>query len=107
VYQLTGSESRWQEELKALRPLPAVPFKCVRYSEAKVNKYSMVQFETNRYSVPVKYIGERVTIRASVDQIEILLDHEQIAVHPRKYGRYQESLVLDHYLELLLMKSEH
>jgi hypothetical protein len=47
----------------------------------------MVQFETNRYSVPVKYIGERVTIRASVDQIEILLGHEQIAVHPRKYGR--------------------
>jgi hypothetical protein len=59
-------------------------------------------FETNRYSVPVKYIGERVTIRASVDQIEILLDHEQIAVHPRKYGQYQKSLVLDHYLELLL-----
>jgi len=102
---LLDQNPRWQEELKALRPLPAVPFKCVRYSEAKVNKYSMVQFETNRYSVPVKYIGERVTIRASVDQIEILLDHEQIAVHPRKYGRYQESLVLDHYLELLLMKS--
>jgi hypothetical protein len=65
----------------------------------------MVQYETNRYSVPVKYIGERVIIRASVEQIEILLGHDQIAVHPRKYGRYQESLVLDHYLELLLMKS--
>jgi transposase len=96
---------RWEAEMKSLKPLPAVPFKCVRYAEAKVNTYSMIQFETNRYSVPVKYIGERVLIRATVDQIEILLDHNLITVHQRIYERHKESLVLDHYLELLLMKS--
>lgn len=96
---------RWEEETKALRPLPAAPFKCVRYAEAKVNTYSMIQFETNRYSVPVKYVGERVTIRATVDQVEILAGQSLIAVHERIHGRHKEKLVLDHYLELLLMKS--
>lgn len=102
---LLEKNPRWEAELKALRPLPAVPFKCMRYLEAKINTYSMVQFETNRYSVPVKYIGEKVLIRATVGQVEILLDQNVLAVHQRIYGRNRESLILDHYLELLLMKS--
>jgi len=102
---LLARNPRWEAEIKALRPLPDAPFKCVRYAEAKVNTYSMVQFETNRYSVPVKYVGERVTIRATVDQVEILADQNLIAVHERIHGRHKEKLVLDHYLELLLMKS--
>lgn len=40
-----------------------------------------------------------------MDEIEILLNHSVITVHPRIYGRHQEILILDHYLELLLMKS--
>lgn len=103
--ELLDKNPRWEAELKALRPLPAEPFRCVRYAEAKVNTYSMVQFETNRYSVPVRHVGEKVLIRAAVTEIEILLNHDRIAVHPRMYGRHQEILVLDHYLELLLMKS--
>lgn len=102
---LLKDNPKWEAETKALRPLPASPFKCVRYTEAKVNTYSMVQFETNRYSVPVKYVGEKVLIRASVDTVEILHNHNLIATHSRVYGRHQERLVLDHYLELLLMKS--
>lgn len=95
---------RWEAEKQALRPLPASPFRCVRYAEARVNTYSMVQFDNNRYSVPVRYVGEKVMVRASVDEVEILLKHELICRHKRIYARRQESLVLDHYLDLLLMK---
>lgn len=102
---LLTKNRQWEGETKALRPLPAVPFKCIRYSEAKVNTYSMVQFETNRYSVPVKHVGEKVLVRATVEQVEIVLDQNVVAVHQRIYGRNRESLILDHYLELLLMKS--
>ena len=80
---LLKDNPKWEAETKALRPLPASPFKCVRYTEAKVNTYSMVQFETNRYSVPVKYVGEKVLIRASVDTVEILHNHNLIATHSR------------------------
>lgn len=95
----------WEAEQKELRPLPQLPFPCYRYIEAKVNTYSIVQFETNRYSVPIKFAGKRVTVRVSVDTIEVLLDGEVIATHPRLYGRKQNHLCLDHYLELLLYKS--
>ncbi len=37
----------------------------------------MIQFETNRYWVPVKYIGEKTTIRATIDKIEILFNYSE------------------------------
>jgi len=49
--------------------------------------------------------GERVTVKASVDEIDIIMRNEVIAHHPRIHGRNQESIILDHYLELLLQKS--
>ncbi|HRU42716.1 MAG TPA: IS21 family transposase, partial [Candidatus Diapherotrites archaeon] len=69
------------------------------------NRYSMVQFETNRYSVPTIYVGEKVTVKATADEVKILFKGTIIASHPRIYGRYQEQIKLDHYLELLLQKS--
>lgn len=95
----------WEAERKELRLLPQLPFPCFRHTEARVNTYSMVQFETNRYSVPVKYVGKHIIVRSSIDTIEILMDSEVIAIHPRLYGRKQDHLCLDHYLELLLYKS--
>jgi len=85
--------------------ITAVRFDGARYKEAKVNRYSMVQFETNRYSVPTIYVGEKVTVKATADEVKILNKGTMIASHPRIYGRYQEQIKLDHYLELLLQKS--
>jgi len=59
-----------EAERAALRPLPAVRFDGARYKEAKVNRYSMVQFETNRYSVPTIYVGEKVTVKATADEVK-------------------------------------
>ena len=95
---LVGSEM-------CIRDRPKVRFNGARYKEAKINRYSMVQFETNRYSVPTVYVDERVTVRATVDQIDIMLKDSVIAHHPRNYGHNQDNIILDHYLELLLQKS--
>jgi len=103
--KLLESNPKWEAERAALRPLPAVRFDGARYKEAKVNRYSMVQFETNRYSVPTIYVGEKVTVKATADEVKILNKGTMIASHPRIYGRYQEQIKLDHYLELLLQKS--
>lgn len=65
----------------------------------------MIQFETNRYSVPTIYVGEKVTVKATADEVKILYKGTIIASHPRIYGRNQEYITLDHYLELLLQKS--
>lgn len=103
--KLLSKNPKWEAEKAALRPLPKVRFNGARYKEAKVNRYSMVQFETNRYSVPTTYVDERVTVRATADQIDIMVKDSVIAHHPRNYGRNQDNIILDHYLELLLQKS--
>lgn len=103
--KLLERNPKWEAEKAALRPLPAVRFDGARYKEAKVNRYSMVQFETNRYSVPTMYVGDKVTVKATADEIKILYKDTLIASHPRIYGRYEDQIQLDHYLELLLQKS--
>jgi len=103
--KLLENNPKWEAERAALRPLPAMRFDGARYKEAKVNRYSMVQFETNRYSVPTLYVGEKVTVKATADEVIILFKGAIIASHQRVYGRYQEQINLDHYLELLLQKS--
>lgn len=65
----------------------------------------MVQFETNRYSVPTSYVGEKVTVKASAEKIYVISKGINIAEHPRLYGHNNEQISLDHYLELLLQKS--
>lgn len=103
--KLLEKNQKWEAEKAALRPLPAMRFDGARYKEAKVNRYSMIQFETNRYSVPTAYVGEKVTVKASAETIDILTRDRVIAKHPRVYGRNQDHITLDHYLDLLLMKS--
>ena len=103
--KLLEKNPKWEVERAALRLLPAIRFDGARYKEAKVNRYSMVQFETNRYSVPTIYVGEKVTVKATADEVKILYKGTIIASHPRIYGRNQEHITLDHYLELLLQKS--
>lgn len=103
--KLIEQNPRWEAEKAALRPLPNARFNGARYKEAKVNRYSMIQLETNRYSVPTGYVGEKVTLKISADIVAIISKNSVIAQHPRLYGRNQDNIILDHYLELLLQKS--
>ncbi|MBC7347528.1 MAG: hypothetical protein H5U00_08785 [Clostridia bacterium] len=73
----------WEEERKALLPLPAKPFACCRTLEVKSDRYSRISFETNRYSVPTSYAGSFLTLRAYVDHLEVWQGKELIALHQR------------------------
>ena len=103
--KLLKRNHNWEAEKAALRPLPTIRFDGARYKEAKVNRYSMIQFENNKYSVPTKYVEERVTIKATSDTVDIIIGNTVIANHTRLHGKYKESIKLDHYLDLLLKKS--
>ena len=96
----------WQEEKMQLRPLPLHPFECCQKRQATINSYSLVEFETNQYSVPVHFNYREALVKAFVYRIEIYSSKTQklLATHNRSYDRGQESLVLDHYLDLLARK---
>jgi len=51
------------------------------------------------------YVGEKVTVKVTTDEVRILSKGTIIASYQRIYGRYQDQIKLDHYLELLLQKS--
>jgi transposase len=92
------------EEHAAMRELPNQAFDARRVTQAAANSLSLVQFDTNRYSVPVKYAHRQITIVASVDEVRLAFDGQLIARHPRHWGREQYLFDPVHYLALLEKK---
>jgi hypothetical protein len=71
---------------------------------ARVSSYSLVTFETNRYSVPVEYVGRQVFLKAFVDHLEVVWEDRLIATHRRSYAREQDQLDPQHFLRLLMQR---
>ena len=91
----------WEAEKPDFIPLPPVDYAACASRPVKVNPYSQVVFETNRYSVPTQYAGKQLVLRAFPFRIEILKMDEIVAVHPRCFEREQDILDPLHYLSLL------
>jgi len=91
----------WEHEKPQLLPLPAYPYPCCRTVSVRPNRFSMVTFQTNRYSVPVECNAKSLLLRAFVDQVEITDGTRVLATHERCYGREQDILDVFHYLPLL------
>ncbi|MGQ9841914.1 MAG: Mu transposase domain-containing protein, partial [Anaerolineae bacterium] len=84
-----------------LLPLPSCPYPCCVVRPVQANGFGLVTFQTNRYSVPADHVHEPLWLHAFVDRIEISNGQQVLAVHPRCYGREQDSLDPLHYLPLL------
>jgi len=93
-----------QEERTAMLDLPRQSFDARRATQAGANSLSLVRFDTNSYSVPVKYAHRQITVIASVDEIRLTFHGELIARHPRHWGREQHIFDPVHYLALLERK---
>jgi transposase len=99
-----GKRQRLQEERTAMFDLPRQPFDARKVTQAAVNALSLVRFDTNSYSVPVKYAHRKLTIVASVDEVRLVFDGRLVARHPRHWGREQHVFEPIHYLALLEKK---
>jgi hypothetical protein len=84
-----------------LLPLPPRPYPCCVVQPVQANGFGLVTFQTNRYSVPADHVHEPLWLHAFIDRIEISNGQQVLAVHPRCYGREQDSLNPLHYLPLL------
>jgi len=92
----------WEQEKSFLHPLPAFDYDCCELVTVRVNPYSQVMFETNRYSVPVAKARREVTLKAYPFVIDIFDEKgNQLACHPRSYGKEQDIFDPLHYLSLL------
>jgi transposase len=91
----------WQAERAQLRPLPAHDFACCVTRPVALNAYSQVEFETNRYSVPVEVAYRQLLLKAYPFRIDILHQDQVVAVHRRSYGHKEDVYEPLHYLPLL------
>ena len=104
--QPTTIHLAWQEELPKLLPLPPTRFDCCRQVTARLNGYSQIEVETNRYSVPTDRAATELRVKLYPFEIKIYRpdEAEAIAIHPRNYGHKQDILDPLHYLPLLYQR---
>lgn len=71
---------------------------------SSISPYATIRFQTNSYSVAVKYVGQKAALKATAEKVIILIDGKNVAAHERCYGKQQQILSLSHYLPLLKQK---
>lgn len=88
----------------ALRPLPAEPFDAARLVPVRVDAKARVCVRQCFYSVPARYAGRILTARIGGTAIEVTDAGSVVARHERSVVRGSQTLLLDHYLEILARK---
>ena len=98
------NREEWEQEQKALRPLPAYPYRCCVTNIVKTNSYSLVNYKRVRYSVPCRYVKESLRLEAFAERIELWHKNRLVASHRRSYKIKDTVLELNHYLDALERK---
>jgi transposase len=70
-------------ERPAMRPAPTDRFDVPHWSDAKVHPDHHVQVLKSLYSVPTRYVGSIVQVRADSKSVKIYAGTELVKVHPR------------------------
>lgn len=81
---------RFARERGLLLPLPGVRPSVSRKAFRSVGADFCVAYDTNRYSVPPKYVGRAATLVEQGGMLEVWVGEEEIArhvVHPQRYQR--------------------
>lgn len=87
-----------------LQPLPAEPFDTARMLTARVDHKARICVRQCHYSVPARLAGWTVNVRLGATFVEVRSSGRVVASHERAVTRGAQSLVLDHYLEVLVRK---
>ena len=95
---------RFEDERKALLPLPAAPYDAGIDSTVTASSQFRIVVDTNRYSVPAEYASRRLHLRRYPDRLRVHHDHQLIAEHPRSHERRRDILIEDHQRALLAQR---
>jgi transposase len=91
-------------EAPTLHPLPGEAFDVTVVAGHRVDRKSRVSVRGCLYSVPARFTARRVDVRVGAETIEVLDGATAVASHARGL-KGDEVLVLDHYLEVLAIKT--
>jgi hypothetical protein len=100
-------EAAYLMEKPHLNPLP--PYCPAVYQSffRTVDVAGYVQVDTNRYSVPEKWVGRDVEIHKFWDRIEIYYKNQKIAAHPRLLDKRETRITAEGHHPPLARKKAH
>jgi transposase len=81
-------------EQPRLQPLPVWVPEVYRLHQRMVDVEGYVALHSNRYSVPVSWIGRRVEVRETKDKVEIQLDARSLVAHSRVVDQQQQRITI-------------
>jgi len=106
--QLRGKGRRKEEllldDLAAMRELPASPFEACRVVATRASNLSLVRFDGNDYSVPVRCAHREVVGKGDCESVRVYCEGELVAEHRRIWAKEAVSFDPVHYLALLERK---
>jgi len=91
-------------EQPLLGPLPGDWFDVGVDLECRVDNKSRICVRQAHYSVPVRLVGRKIPVRLGATSLEAFDGSTVIARHQRALHKGDETLTLDHYLEILTRK---
>ena len=89
VHRSTGRSPQDLLIEEKLMSLPENPYKSYRLTNARVSKTALIEFETNRYSVPTSCVEKLVDVHVYAGHIEVWLSGQRIARHARCFRRME------------------
>jgi len=94
----------FEQERPHLRPLPDEPFDPALVLRPRVDAKARVCVRQRWYSVPALLAGRRVEVRLGARRLRVLHEGRVVADHARHPRKGSQTLLLDHYLEVLARK---
>ncbi len=113
AYKLNSKERNWLEDRNPIDVLndemdyliPLKPsYDTARRIEARVNKYSVINIDQNKYSVPDFLVGKFVIAKIYPENIEIYYRDKLIATHLRSYSSHHWTVDINHFIHTLKKK---
>jgi hypothetical protein len=74
---------------ESLLPVPALLPDYRDSAEALVRKDLRLEFDSNRYCVPARYVGSRLTVKADSQSLTLYDQHREVVTYPRCWRRGQ------------------
>jgi len=94
----------FERERVLLSPLPAEAFDPATSITVKVDSKSRVCVRQCHYSVPAGIRRSSVNVKLFASEVHIIVDGKVVGVHQRCLHKCEQSLLLDHYLEVITRK---
>lgn len=96
--------TEFASERTVLAPLPLDVFETGLILHPRVDRHSRITVRSCRYSVPARFVGRRVRVLLRASEVIVFDGRTEVTRHHRSTIKDSQTLVLDHYLEVLAIK---